>query len=409
MPRDSSPTSSSQKSVFPDEEDDAGWNGLSLELAPFGLERLDDYAPGGQHPIHLGDLLGPGRRGPYRVLHKLGSGGYANVWLCRDVAAETSTQYVALKVLASDVSTEDCQERRAGQLRHGVGNSGGQDVANYLCLPLDEFEIRGPNGTHLCLVYPVLGPTVAQGAFRRSPNLSGILRNAGRQTAIAVDILHKQGICHGGKYQKISASFPHPVNLMRSCLSDITLSNILHRVSGLDGLTEDEVLKIVGTPNRNAVLREGEPHGLPSAPRYLIYPVKWTEVDIKYIEPESCLIDLGQSFEVSQPPDGDDLGTPGPYRSPELILDKSAGIGSDLWALGCTLFEIRTGRKLFGLFDDDDDSYLDAMVQVFGRLPEPWWSTTWEARRRMYEDESDESGRAVTAVSVQERDRKSVV
>ena len=45
MPCDSSPVPSSPKSVFPDEEDleDAGPNGLSLELAPFGLERLDDY------------------------------------------------------------------------------------------------------------------------------------------------------------------------------------------------------------------------------------------------------------------------------------------------------------------------------------------------------------------------------
>ena len=28
-------------------------------------------------------------------------------------------------------------------------------------------------------------------------------------------------------------------------------------------------------------------------------------------------------------------------------LDKGAGVGSDLWAFGCTLFEIRTDRKLF--------------------------------------------------------------
>jgi len=73
---------------------------------------------------------------------------------------------------------------------------------------------------------------------------------------------------------------------------------------------------------------------------------------MKYINPESCLIDLGQSFEVSQPPNSDDVGIPGPYRSPELILDKTAGIGSDLWALGCTLFEIWTGRGQFCPFDE---------------------------------------------------------
>jgi serine/threonine protein kinase len=140
----------------------------------------------------------------------------------------------------------------------------------------------------------------------------------------------------------------------------------------------------------------GESHNESTAPQYLVYPVNWAKVDTKYLAEDPCLIDFGESFEVLEPPE--DLRVPGPYRSPELILDKVAGFGTDLWALGCTLFEIRTGRKLFSPFDDDDDSYLDAMVQVLGKLPEPWWSTTWQERRRMYRDEPDYRGRAVAAV-----------
>jgi serine/threonine protein kinase len=124
--------------------------------------------------------------------------------------------------------------------------------------------------------------------------------------------------------------------------------------------------------------------------------VEWWNVNPQYISDQPCLIDFGESFKVLQPPE--DLGIPGPYRSPELIFNKDAGFGSDLWALGCTLFEIRTGRKLFSPFDDEDDEYLDTMVQVLGKLPEPWWSTTWEARRRLYKDEADEQGRAVAAM-----------
>jgi len=120
-------------------------------------------------------------------------------------------------------------------------------------------------------------------------------------------------------------------------------------------------------------------------------------VDTQFISRESCLIDFGESFEISQPLD--DLGIPGPYRSPELILDKKASFGSDIWALGCSLFEIRTGRKLFSPFDDEDNEYLDAFVQVLGRLPEPWWPTTWEDRRKMYKDEVDEHGLVVAALA----------
>jgi len=123
--------------------------------------------------------------------------------------------------------------------------------------------------------------------------------------------------------------------------------------------------------------------------------VDWYYVDTKFIRKESCLIDFGESFEISQPPDN--LGIPGPYRSPELILDKKASFGSDIWALGCSLFEIRTGRKLFCPFGDEDNEYLDEFVQVLGKLPEPWWSTTWEDRRRMYKDEVNEQGLVVAA------------
>lgn len=114
------------------------------------------------------------------------------------------------------------------------------------------------------------------------------------------------------------------------------------------------------------------------------------------------LIDFGESFEISAPPE--DLGTPLSYCSPELMLDSAPSIGSDLWALGCTLFEIRTGRKLLDPFDDDMDDYLYYMVLLFGVLPEPWWSTTWENRKNFYKDDPDSQGRAIKIDSIVARE-----
>lgn len=83
------------------------------------------------------------------------------------------------------------------------------------------------------------------------------------------------------------------------------------------------------------------------------------------------MIDFGEYFNASNPPE--DFGTPGYYRSPELLLDYKLDIQSDdVWGLGCTFFEIRTGRKYFDSFGDDKDEYLEDMCLVFGRLPEPW-------------------------------------
>jgi hypothetical protein len=44
-------------------------------------ERMRLYRPGGFHPVRLGDTFSDGR---YQVHHKLGSGGFATVWLARD-------------------------------------------------------------------------------------------------------------------------------------------------------------------------------------------------------------------------------------------------------------------------------------------------------------------------------------
>lgn len=45
-------------------------------------EPLHRYRVGGYHPIALGDLFKDGR---YKVLHKLGWGGYSTVWAAKDL------------------------------------------------------------------------------------------------------------------------------------------------------------------------------------------------------------------------------------------------------------------------------------------------------------------------------------
>lgn len=169
------------------------------------------------------------------------------------------------------------------------------------------------------------------------------------------------------------------------------------------------MLGILGEPTVNKVCNResgADNHSNPSAPQYLVYPIDFHAIDPKYISTDPCVIDLGESFAASQTPE--ELGTPAPYRSPELILEQKAGYGSDLWALGCTLFEIRTGRKLFDLFDDEDGAYLEAMVEVLGVMPEPWWATTWAKRKVLYEDEADEFGRAIAVGGEVQYDRTGV-
>lgn len=163
--------------------------GTYLDGINEGLEALEDYQDGGFHPVHIGDTLGA--LGRYRVIHKLGHGGFGTVWLCRDIQ---HPGYVAVKVMAGDVSPENVPDfALEGMDRSAPG-------AEYIAIPLDFFSVKGPNGLHQCIVLPVLGPCVSPGlwfSMRRDPG--PVLRNMAYQAALAMNFLHKNGICHGGE------------------------------------------------------------------------------------------------------------------------------------------------------------------------------------------------------------------
>jgi serine/threonine-protein kinase SRPK3 len=52
-----------------------------LYISTIDAEPLHRYRKGGYHPVTLGECLKAGR---YKVLHKLGWGGYSTVWAARD-------------------------------------------------------------------------------------------------------------------------------------------------------------------------------------------------------------------------------------------------------------------------------------------------------------------------------------
>jgi hypothetical protein len=62
-----------------------------------GVERLELYRPGGYHPVLIDDLL----HDRYRIVEKLGFGGYSTIWLARD---EVDKRYVAVKIGISSPS-----------------------------------------------------------------------------------------------------------------------------------------------------------------------------------------------------------------------------------------------------------------------------------------------------------------
>lgn len=83
------------------------------------------------------------------------------------------------------------------------------------------------------------------------------------------------------------------------------------------------------------------------------------------------LKDSGEAFVESKSP-LDGVGTPYTYCAPDLLLENKATRWSDIWALSCTIFEIRSGFSLFDSFFGSPAKVLRDIIGFLGPLPQSW-------------------------------------
>lgn len=181
-------------------------NDLDFQYLPLfndEIEYLEKYRPGGYHPIMIGDTFDEGR---YRVVHKLGSGGFSTVWLARDLwAGKDRGKLVALKALCSDVSPSDSlssfpELAIAKKLQEAFPGTVDLQTVDH------HFFVQGPNGTHLILILPLAGPSISSLYNCRAigsppqPLPAELAVKIERQVALALQRMHSVGIVHGGKW-----------------------------------------------------------------------------------------------------------------------------------------------------------------------------------------------------------------
>lgn len=109
------------------------------------------------------------------------------------------------------------------------------------------------------------------------------------------------------------------------------------------------------------------------APQYIVEDPSLETFDVQKISDDVMLIDFGESFFADdQPQDG--VGTPISYLAPEIYFEHKASKASDIWALACTIFEIRSGFQLFSGFLGSYRSVLSDALTYLGLPPEPLFS-----------------------------------
>lgn len=168
-----------------------------------GVEHLELYKPGGYHPVAINDLL----HNRYRIVDKLGFGGYSTIWLARD---EIENRYVAVKIGISSTSLPQ-RERQILKALNGPESISQQsrtapDTATVPII-LDSFDVRGPNGTHPCYTVTPAQGDLKEASFSRLFPVQ-VARALAAKLAIAVAFVHSRGFVHGG------LSFHAPANYL---------------------------------------------------------------------------------------------------------------------------------------------------------------------------------------------------
>ncbi|TPX14755.1 uncharacterized protein E0L32_005150 [Thyridium curvatum] len=281
------------------------------------VEDVEKYCLGGFHPIDLGDTLD----GRWLVRNKLGQGGFSTVWLCKDLK---NNVWRAVKVVTAYASGRfGCridfhpEVWIPSTLDEAMWTERERDTWDkHILRVLETFWIEGPNGRHLCFVYPVLGPSMYD-IWPLYTNEKELLKDYLFQICITVLLLHTYDIVHG----------------------DIKSKNVILKATGIETLSGEEIVEEFGLPVteelRSATKEPTDCH----APRRVVLP---TSLDFrsKYVEKEIVLSDYGCARFIYEPQERSH-GFSGYFASPQMTLDRwCAGDKSDTWAVGCTIMDM---------------------------------------------------------------------
>lgn len=304
-------------------------------------ENIDDYKYGGYHPISVGDVYFS-LDNKYQIIQKLGWGHFSTVWLAKSFK---DNSHVAIKFVKSSSNYSEAAKDEIDILKNLdkfkcknylkqyeiLFNDYNKLGSDFILSLLDDFEISGPNGTHVCMVFELLGENILNILSKfKQEQIRGIPKTISKpiikQLLLGLDYIHHCGIIH----------------------TDLKPENILLNLKSSTKIHHN--------------------HCYTSSTIQSSKPICQNLNELVQIK----IADLGNAS-YSHKHFTDQIQTR-QYRSPEIILKhKTWGASTDLWSVGCIIFELITGDYLFDPHDgkhfNKDDDHLAQIIELFGEYP----------------------------------------
>jgi serine/threonine protein kinase/Tol biopolymer transport system component len=241
--------------------------------------------------------------GPYEILAEAGVGGMGVVYRARDKRLD---RLVAIKILPDQVSNNPDLKQRFEREARAISSFQHPNICTL-------YDIGAENGTEFLVMEFLEGETLSE-RIERGPIALKELVRIGTEIADALDKAHKQGIVH----------------------RDLKPGNIMLTKSGAK-LLDFGLAKPLAMAATSAASTKQAP--------------AFSAVTMTAVSP---ITQVGTIVGTVQ------------YMSPEQIEGKEADGRSDIFALGCVLYEMATGKRAF-----EGKSNLSIASAILEKDPEP--------------------------------------
>ncbi|KAI0103941.1 kinase-like protein [Nemania sp. FL0031] len=282
-------------------------------------------------PIRIGDVLNK----QYKIVHKLGWGGFSTVWLAREL---TTNLLVGLKILCPSPQAE--AEHR---IQLEIIERCGLEISEYLVILQGAFHLRNPDRVPLSpqyrvLVLPVKGPSLLTWCF----NVQHDVRvSAARHLLAAIKRLHAAEIIH----------------------TDINSGAVMWDLEPITEWSNTKIYNEIGRPQKVRLLNDENRHFADLVGDWNI------ERNFKstLLRPSLSLGDFSHAVVASEAKQSTQW--PLTFCAPERYHGQEPSFASDMWGFMLIFVQLYCGSTLgFG----NGSTFVSSLVGALGPFPEEW-------------------------------------